>query len=138
MSRQVGINRRKALSKPFDASILRKAKKIVAGYSIVLEKSEKLGFIGSAVEFPTVFADAKTVQQCYKYTQEALMVAVAAMLEVGQRPPQPASAKKRTTQVNVRLTAAEKLRLVNAAKNRGFKGLSDFIRNAALRQVSSV
>lgn len=121
----------------FKASILRKARKIAADYRIVLEKNVRLGFIGSSVELPTVFADAKTPDKCYKATQEALMVAVATMIERGQRPPQPASAGRRTEQVNVRLTAEEKLLFANAAMNLGFKGISDFIRNTALNSVLS-
>jgi predicted RNase H-like HicB family nuclease len=127
----------KALDKPFKESIVRKAKKLVADYRIILERSNTLGFIGSAVELPTVFADAATPEQCYKATQEALMVAVATMIECGQRPPQPASAGRRTEQVNVSLTAEEKLLFANAATNLGFKGISDFIRNTALGTVLS-
>jgi len=127
----------KALNKPFRESIVRKAGKIVADYRIILERNERLGFIGSSVELPTVFADAKTPEQCYKATQDALMVAVATMVECGQRPPQPASAKRRTVQVNVRLTAEEKLLFANAAMNLGFKGISDFIRSTALNNVLS-
>ncbi|MHC4509682.1 MAG: plasmid mobilization protein [Planctomycetota bacterium] len=96
---------------------MRKAKKLVADYRIILERNDRLGFIGSAVELPTVFADAKTPE--------------------GQRPPQPASAGRRTEQVNVRLTAEEKLLFANAATNLGFKGISDFIRNTALNNVLS-
>ena len=127
----------KNLKKAFKESILRKAKKIVADYRIMLERSERLGFIGSSVEIPTVFADAKTPEDCYKATEEALMVAVATMIECGQRPPQPASARLRTEQVNVRLTAEEKLLFATAAMNLGFKGVSDFIRNSALDRVLS-
>jgi predicted RNase H-like HicB family nuclease len=125
------------LNKPFKESILRKAKKIAADYRIILERNERLGFIGSSVEIPTVFADAKTPEKCYKATQEALMVAVATMIECGQRPPQPASMGLRTEQVNVRLTAEEKLLFTNAAMNLGFKGISDFIRSTALKSVLS-
>ena len=127
----------KRLDRAFKSSVLRKAKKTVADYRIVLERNERLGFIGSSVELPTVFADAKTPEKCYKATQEAVMVAVATMMECGQRPPQPASAKKRNEQVNVRLTSEEKILLSNAASSLGFKGISDFIRNAALNRVLS-
>lgn len=127
----------KAMRKPFKESIVRKAKKLVADYRIILERNERLGFIGSSVELPTVFADAPTPEDCYKATEEALMVAVATMIECGQRPPQPASAGRRTEQVNVRLTAEEKLLFTNAAMNLGFKGISDFIRNTALNSVLS-
>ncbi|HUS73422.1 MAG TPA: type II toxin-antitoxin system HicB family antitoxin [Sedimentisphaerales bacterium] len=123
------------LRRALKASVLRKAKKIVADYRITLERNDRLGFIGSSVELPTVFADAKTPEKCYKATQEALMVAVATMIECGQHPPQPASSKKRTVQVNVRLTSEEKILLANAATNLGFKGISDFIRNTALSRI---
>ena len=127
----------KRLARPFKESVLRKARKIVADYRVTLERNERLGFIGSSVELPTVFADAKTPDECYKATQKALMVAVATMIESGQRPPQPASANKRTEQVNVRLTSEEKILLTNAASSLGFKGISDFIRNSALSRVLS-
>lgn len=131
------VAKSKALNKPFKESIVRKAGKIVADYRIILERNERLGFIGNSVELPTVFVDAKTPEQCYRATQEALMVTVATMIECGQRPPQPASAGRRTEQVNVRLTAEEKLLFANAAMNLGFKGISDFIRNTALNNVLS-
>jgi predicted RNase H-like HicB family nuclease len=127
----------KRLDRPFKESVLRKAKKLVADYRIILERNDSLGFIGSSVELPTVFADAKTPEKCYRATKEALTVAVATMIECGQRPPQPASAKKRDVQVNVRLTSEEKLLLANAAVNLGFEGISDFIRNTALSRVLS-
>ena len=125
----------KRLDRPFKNSILSKAKKIADEYRITIERNERLGFIGSSVELPTVFADAKTPEKCYKATQEALMVALATMIECGQRPPQPASAKKRNEQVNVRLTSEEKILLSNAASSLGFKGISDFIRNTALNHI---
>jgi len=127
----------KGLERPFKESVVRKATKIVADYRIILERNERLGFIGSSVELPTVFADAKTPEKCYRVTADALMVAIATMIECGQRPPQPASAGRRTEQVNVRLTAEEKLLFANAAMNLGFKGISDFIRNTALNSVLS-
>ena len=131
------VAKSRALERPFKESVVRKAKKIAADYRIILERNDRLGFIGTAVEFPTVFADARTPEKCYKAIEEALMVAVATMIECGQRPPQPASAGRRTVQVNVRLTAEEKLLFSNAAANLGFKGISDFIRNTALNTVLS-
>lgn len=131
------VAKSKRLELPFKESVVRKAKKIVADYRIILERNNSLGFIGSSVELPTVFADAKTPEKCYKATEDALMAAVATMIECGQRPPLPSSAKRRTEQVNVRLTAEEKLLFSNAAVNHGFKGVSDFIRNSALDRVLS-
>lgn len=125
------------LNRPFKNSVLRKAKKIADEYRITIERNEGLDFIGSSVEMPTVFADAKTPEQCYKATQEALMVAIATMIECGQRPPQTFSSKRRTERVKVRLTAEEKLLFANLAMNLGFKSIYDFIRNVALNRVLS-
>jgi predicted RNase H-like HicB family nuclease len=124
--------RTKALSTPFKKSTFDKAQSIAQEYRITIEKNDRLGFVGSSLELPTVFADAQDPQSCYKVTQEALAVAVATMLEAGQKPPVPASAKKRTFQVNIRLTAEEKVWLSNAADDAGFCGISDFLRSLAL------
>lgn len=123
----------KRLSRRFEPSILQEAKDVVSEYSVIIGKNDNLGFVGSSIELPTVFADGKTPVECYKAIQEALMVAAATMIECGSRPPQPASEKKRTAQVNIRLTPQEKLLLSNAATTLGFKGISDYIRNAALK-----
>jgi len=81
---------------------------------------------------PTVFADGQTPDACVRAVREALTVAVATMLENGKRPP--TSANRRSVQVNIRLTPDEKLALEEAASRMGFKGLSDFIRHAALNR----
>ncbi len=120
-------------AEPFRPSVFEKAREIASGYKLTIEKSDRLGYIGSSVELPTVFADADTPQKCYEATQEALAVAVAAMLEAGQTPPRPAALMKRTTQVNVRLTQEEKTMIANAAAQAGFKGLGDYIRTTVLR-----
>lgn len=117
---------------PFRPSVLEKAREIASGYKLTIEKSDRLGYIGSSVELPTVFADGDTPERCYEATQQALSVAVAAMLEAGQTPPQPAAFMKRTTQVNVRLTQEEKAMIANAATRAGFKGMADYIRTTVL------
>ena len=122
-------------AKPFRPSILQKAREIASGYKLTIEKSDRLGYLGSSVELPTVFADGDTPVKCYEATQEALSVAVAVMLEAGQNPPQPATFMKRTTQVNVRLTHEEKSMIATTAANSGFKGLADFIRAAVLDRI---
>lgn len=129
--------REETLTKPFDKSTLNKAKKIANSYSIVLNPSSRLGFIGTSIELPTVFADSKTMEQCCKNTREALTIAVATIIECGQRPPSTASEKRRNVQVNIRLTAKEKEKLTRSARNLGFKGVSDFVRYAALKVVAS-
>ncbi len=122
--------RSKRVDGPFDPGVLRRARAIVGDYRIILEPDEKLGYIGSSIELPTVFADGKSPDACVKATREALAVAVATMLETGKRPP--VSRSQRTQQVNVRLTPDERLALEEAAGGLGFKGVSDFVRAAAL------
>jgi len=119
-------------AEPFRPAFLQKAREIAHGYKLTIEMSARLGYVGSSVELPTVFADGDTPEKCYKVTQEALSVAVAAMLEAGQTPPQPAAFRKRTTQVNIRLTHEEKAMIATAAAKAGFKGLADFIRTTVL------
>lgn len=123
--------------KPFKKGVLEEAAELAREYHIVLEHSERLGFIANSLELPNVYADGRTADACYRAALEAQTVAVAAMLEAGQSPPVPASAKKRTLQVNVRLTPEEKSLLTYASTALGFSGLSDFIRNSALEKVSS-
>jgi hypothetical protein len=79
--------------------------------------------------------DGKTPDECVEATRDILTTAVAYMLEKGETPPAPASEQKRTEQINVRLTTQEKLMLEEAAHNKGFRGVSDFIRTAGLVQA---
>ena len=130
-------DRANVLTKPFEKSILAKAKKIAETYSMTLQPHPGLGFVGASIELPMVFADGKTVEQCYSNTREAITVAIATMIEYGQSPPSPASEKNRNLQMNIRLTAEEKTKLTRASRNLGFKGVSDFVRYAALKAVIS-
>lgn len=114
---------------------MERAEKIVDDYRIILEHSEELGFVGSSIEIPTVFADGQSPDQCVAATRTALKVAVATMLEMGRRPPM--GRGQRNIQINVRLTPDEKLALEEAAARFGFKGISDYVRSAALRQSNS-
>jgi len=120
----------KGLDRPFAPDVWSDATSIIGGYRLVLEKDAKLGYIGSAIELPTVFADGKTPDDCVRAIREALTVAVAAMLERGMRPPR--GRGKRSLQINVRLTPDEKLALEEAATRLGFQGVSEFVRAAAL------
>ncbi|NOT00380.1 MAG: type II toxin-antitoxin system HicB family antitoxin [Phycisphaerales bacterium] len=123
------------MDRPFEPRILERARAIVARYRIVLEPNDELGYIGSAVEMPNAYADGKTPEQCVAATREALTAAVATMIEMGKRPP--VDRGQRSMQVNIRLTAHEKLILEDAAARRGFRGISDFLRTAALEKSES-
>lgn len=87
-----------------------------------------MGFVVRRIDFEAPAVDA---------IQHALTFAVATMIECGQRPPAAASSGKRDVQVNIRLTAEEKLRLADAARRLGFKGVSDFVRLAALERTNA-
>lgn len=121
----------KAIDRPFDAHTMAKAKKIAEQYQVILA-FEDGHWYGRGLELPGIHGDGKTVDQCVKNTREAFAGWVAYLLEEGQRPPAPAREGTRTTQVNVRLTAEEKVLLEATAKRKGFSGLSDFVRAAAM------
>jgi len=95
-----------------------------------------LGYIGHPVELPNVFDDGSTPDECVRKVREAAISAVAYLLESGQTPPAPASENKRTEQINVRLTAREKMSIEAAARRDGYQGVSDFVRSAALANSS--
>ncbi|HEY4761091.1 MAG TPA: hypothetical protein VIH42_10975 [Thermoguttaceae bacterium] len=122
----------KAIDRPFDAHTMAKAKKIAEQYQVILA-FEDGHWYGRGLELPSIHGDGKTVDQCVKNTREAFAGWVAYLLEEGQRPPAPAREGTRTTQVNVRLTAEEKVLLEATAKRKGFSGLSDFVRAAAIK-----
>jgi hypothetical protein len=107
-------------------------------YRIVLEREESESggsgaYLARAVEFPTVFASAGTPNECEAKVRGMLTIAVATMLEMGDAPPLPAS--KRRVQVNIRLSGDEKLVLEESAQQAGFRGVSEFVRFAALSFV---
>jgi len=124
----------KAIDRPFAPGILARAKEIAKQYQVVLS-FEDGHWYGRGLELPNVFGDGRTVNQCVRDTREAVAGCVALMLETGGKPPAPAREGVRTKQVNVRLTAEEKLMLETTAKRKGFKGLSDFVRTAAIESA---
>jgi predicted RNase H-like HicB family nuclease len=122
----------KALDRPFDPKVLDHAREIAEQYRLVLEPDDQVGFMGSAVEMPLVMGDGRTPDACVNSTREALVSAIATMLEKGQTPPSPSREDLRTEQINIRLTARERLVLEEAARSKGFRGISDFVRNTTL------
>jgi predicted RNase H-like HicB family nuclease len=122
--------------RPFAADILSRARDIVSRYRTIFWEEDG-EFYGRGLEVPTAMSDGKTPQDCIANTREALVTAVAVMLEDGQTPPAPASEEVRNQQINVRLTVEEKIALETAAQRQGFRGISDFIRSAALSAAKS-
>jgi predicted RNase H-like HicB family nuclease len=125
----------KAVDRPFAPELLSEAEKIAKQYQVILSHEDDEWY-GRGLELPHVFGDGRTPAECIASTREALVGAVAFLLEQAQRPPTPAREGTRTEQVNVRLTAEEKVVLETTARRKGFKGLSDFIRAAALESSS--
>lgn len=120
-------------TRPFDAGVLAKAKKIAADYEIIVwfEDGE---WYGRGLELPHTYGDGKTPAACIASVREGLTVTVATMLEDGDKPPAPARTGERTEQINVRLTAAEKALLENRSRAGGFRGISDYVRAQALEE----
>ena len=121
----------KDIAAPFDRKILAAARRIVDQYDIVLRREEGEWY-GHALEYPEAMGDGKTVEECVEETRKALIAGVATMLEEGQTPPAPARNNVRTVQVNIRLTAEEKALLEKRSRRKGFRGVSDYVRAAAL------
>jgi predicted RNase H-like HicB family nuclease len=122
------------LRRPFDRRVLARARDIAAGYQVVMW-AEDGHFYGRGVELPTTFGDGPSPDACMKDTREALSVTVAYMLEQGEAPPPAASEEKRTEQINLRVSAEEKLRLETLARQYGFKGVADYLRARGLARA---
>jgi len=93
-----------------------------------------VGYLGRTIEMPFVMADGKSIETCAAQLLEGTAAAIASMLEQGAEPPSPAREGKRDQQVNIRLTAEEKLALEGLASKEGFRSISDYVRAAALRR----
>lgn len=114
------------------AATRRKAAGIAARYRVVIESIDA-GYRGSCIELPLVLVRASTIEACVQRTRTAATIAVATMLEVEQQPPLPPGEERRGAQVNIRLTADERMRIEETARQEGFRSVSDYIRHAALR-----
>jgi predicted RNase H-like HicB family nuclease len=125
-----------ALDRPFEPELLRRARGIASNYGFLIQPHPDVGYLARGLEMPNVFADARTVEACVREIREALTVATATLLEMGETPPSPAGGQQeRREQINIRLTAEEKLRLEEAARSKGFRGISDFVRTTTLGEL---
>jgi predicted RNase H-like HicB family nuclease len=123
------------VDRDFDPAVLQRAREITMGYRLMIQPADGPGFIGRSVELPGVMAGGMTHEECVRAVVAATETAVATLLEMGQEPPVPASAKRRTEQINIRLTSEEKLLLEEESQRKGFRGISDFVRAAVLNQA---
>lgn len=127
-------NSRKAIDRPFGPDVLRHASEIAGAYQIIIQ-FEDGEYFGRGLELPYVMNDGKTPDQCVRATRDSLVTAVAHMLEIGEKPPAPASDQIRSEQINIRLTPEEKLIIDETARSRGFKGIGDFVRSTTLASI---
>ena len=127
------VARKARVDRPFDPAIEARARDIVAQYRIAIQADPDVGFMGNCIEMPLVFGDGKTPDACVRDTRAAMIAVVAYMLESGQVPPASMSENRRDQQLNVRLTLEEKLALEEAARQNGFRGVSDFVRARSLQ-----
>ena len=123
-----------AIDRPFDQRVLQKARQIAGQYRVVIEPAGRAGYIGWSIEMPGAMGDGKTPAACIESTYKSVEFGVAVMLEAGQVPPAPSCKRRRNRQINVRVSAEEKIILDEAAQQRGFQGISDFLRSVALRE----
>ncbi len=121
----------KAINRPYSAKIVKDARKIAAEYQVVLHLEDGKWY-GRGLELPHVIANGKTAEGCIADMRQAMCAAVALILEQGLRPPVPGRQGMRSEQIEVRLTAMEKAVLETAARSRGYRDLTDFVREAAL------
>lgn len=121
---------------PFAPEIWRRALEIAQTYTILIVQEPEVGYLGRTVEMPFAMSDGRSYEACAANTLEATASGIAVMLEAGQTPPTSLRERKRDQQLNIRITAEERLRLEALAANDGFRSVSDYVRSAALRRAS--
>jgi predicted RNase H-like HicB family nuclease len=126
---------RRTADQPFAPDIWAKAMELAREYQYVIVPEPDVGYLGRSIEMPFAASDGPTLQECATNTLEATASGIAAMLEDGETPPAPANDGKRDQQLNIRLTARERLLLEGLAAREGFRSVSDFVRSAALRRA---
>jgi predicted RNase H-like HicB family nuclease len=125
------VRHSKPIDRPFEPKILKRAQEMSSRYQVVLQ-FEDGEYFGRCLEMPLIMGDGKTADACVENVRQALAATLAYMLEEGQTPPSPAAEQTRNQQVNIRLTGAEREILEQTAHRKGFRGISDYMRHAAL------
>lgn len=123
---------KESLDQPFSATVWRRATEVAGKYGMLVGASDNR-FFAKCVEMPGIVVFGKTAEDAIEALHEPLTIAIASLLEADRKVPAPMVEGKRESQVNVKLTAEERVVVEAAAKREGFTGLSDFFRHAALR-----
>jgi predicted RNase H-like HicB family nuclease len=118
----------------FDPKDLKRASEIAKRYSSVLTFDDG-SFAMRCIEMPTVVAFGDTPEEAMADYHGCLELALVYKIEEGEEIPLPTNDDQRTQQVNIRLTAMEKLRLEAISKQQGYRSLSDFMRAAAMMRA---
>jgi len=126
---------KRKLDRPFAPGVLRQAEAAAESYRLILEPHAEVGYLGRVLEMPGVMADGATPEACARELRAALVAAVGTLVEQRRPLPAPSSERRRTAQVNIRMTEDEKLLLEGFARREGFRGVSDYIRTRALANV---
>ncbi len=113
-------------------NVARQARRVADQYTTLFKSRRGLGIVGNCLEMPDVWVCADRADRCAELLREALASAVQRILEVKQQPPEPLTVSKRDCRVKVMVSAHEKLRLERLAHARGYRGVEDFVREAAL------
>jgi hypothetical protein len=125
------------LDRPFDPKIEQQAEDLVAHYRMVVEwhEEDKHFYAGSPDYHPHMLCGhGRTEAAAIKMAREGLVAAVSTEIENGKVPPMPMP-DKRDRQINVRVSGFEKEQLERMARQKGFRGIGDFVRHAALSQT---
>jgi|GEM_PF-5920973 predicted RNase H-like HicB family nuclease len=116
--------------------VVEEAERIVRGYSTFMKPHSSSGYMGYALELPAVVARGETQEECLSALRESLIHSVAMMLAQDRKPPVPARDRK-VEQINVRLSAEEKLALMELArKDPAGVTPSDLIRRVLREKLS--
>lgn len=103
--------------------------------SVLVRRHKRLGYVGTVLEYPTVFSSGQGPEVCIESTYDALAAGIATMLDAGVTPREPFKEWNRTEQMNIRLDVEEKLLLRETALQRGYRSASDYVRVVALRDA---
>ena len=128
------------LARPFDPATVAEAERIVADYDFVVEWSEEDGcyYVGCRELEQMPLGDGDTISAAIALGREGMILHVAHLLEEGRTPPLPdgwCSEDVRDRPLSISFDGEQLERLERSAKAAGFRGVSDFVRHAALEKA---
>ncbi len=119
----------KAIDRPVEPAVMKRAIAIAERYQVVMRREED-GWFGRGLELPGAMGDGATPTKCAQSIKDSMAAGIAYMIEEDLPIPPAALDAIKPVQLNFRVSADEKLRYEEAARQRG-QSLSEFIRSAA-------